>query len=89
MKGEDPRVVAMRRVTQLPDLNDRLRAGFFTQYGREASPDYWTRHADLWAAVGTEEADEIALACRRHAWLLADIAAERAWVALTQWERAA
>lgn len=38
----------------------------------EALPAYWLRRAEVFDQVGTAAADEIALACRRHAELLAE-----------------
>lgn len=37
----------------------------------EATPVYWRRRAAAFAAVGTAACDEVALACRRHADVLA------------------
>lgn len=37
---------------------------------QEATAAYWERRADTFATVGTPDADQTALACRRHAWLL-------------------
>lgn len=36
----------------------------------EATPEYWERRAKTFEAVGTEDADATAYACRCHAWLL-------------------
>jgi hypothetical protein len=38
----------------------------------EATADYWDRRAATFTAVGTPGSDHVALACRRHAWLLRD-----------------
>lgn len=47
----------------------------------EALPAYWCRRAEVFERVGSASADSAAVACRRHAWLLAqglspDLAAE-------------
>jgi hypothetical protein len=39
----------------------------------EATTAYWLRRADDFTTVGTPAADETALACRRHAQLLAAV----------------
>lgn len=38
----------------------------------EATSSYWLRRADTFDTVGTPACDDIALACRRHAELIAD-----------------
>lgn len=43
---------------------------------KEASVDHWLRRADELERVGTPWADEAALECRRHAWLLDQLASE-------------
>jgi hypothetical protein len=42
----------------------------------EATASYWDRRAATFDAVGTPTADETALACRRHAWLIRDMGLE-------------
>lgn len=39
----------------------------------EATVGYWRRRADSFSEVGTPAAEATALACRRHAWLVADV----------------
>ena len=48
----------------------RILYRFLQDLLTEALPEYWERRAKTFAEVGTEECDQIALACRCHAWLI-------------------
>ena len=55
----------------LPDVLDRIAKRFVRQTILEMMPAHWIRRADEFEAVGTPSCDQVALACRRHAYLLA------------------
>lgn len=53
-----------------PEPLKRILRRFLQQMLTEAMPEYWERRAKTFAEVGTEECDQIALACRNHADLI-------------------
>lgn len=69
------RVLARRGLAQLrdvlPDLVEQLARRCVQQAVEEALPTYWLARAERLEQVGTAWADAAAIACRRHAWLLA------------------
>lgn len=69
------RALARRGLAQLrdvlPDLVEQLARRCVQQAIEESLPTYWLARAERLEEVGTPWADEAAVACRRHGWLLA------------------
>lgn len=55
----------------LPDLVEQLARRCVQQAIEESLPTYWISRAERLEQIGTVWADEAAVACRRHGWLLA------------------
>ena len=53
-----------------PEPLKRILRRFLQQMLTEPRPEYWERRAKTFTEVGTGECDQIALACRQHAWLI-------------------
>ena len=54
-----------------PQVVDQIARRAVQQALAEALPSYWLTRAERLEQVGTEWADGAAVACRRHAWILA------------------
>lgn len=61
------RLIAMQSV--LADV-ELLGWRFLRDMMQEAMPEYWERRGQAFAAVGSESADETAMACRAKAYVL-------------------
>lgn len=61
---------ALVRLLENIDAAERMRTRAVQESIKDAMGETWDRRAQMFEAVGTPEADEIALACRSHARLL-------------------
>jgi hypothetical protein len=58
--------------TALVDHVEHFRWRVLQDALAEATAAYWERRAVAFDAIGTPACDDVALACRRYAWLLRD-----------------
>jgi len=67
---DDVKRRALRHLLATVDVNELIRVRAVQQALCEATWAYWMRRAQAFAAVGTEQCDQIAAACRNHARLM-------------------
>jgi hypothetical protein len=70
LDGAEAKRRALRHLVATVDLQELVRVRAVQHTLLEATWAYWMRRAQSFAAIGTPDADRIALACRRHARLL-------------------